>query len=125
MTTNNETWIIYKTESGNSLGWENRKLMPSGGLTDILAEEWDWSGAMPQVGERVREYANLSDPGNGITHGKDGNWVVTGVDSFNSPTSPLKIVVCTCQFQPIGSEWQEIRRGKPISDEMLASSAKA
>lgn len=124
MATNNETWIIYKAESGNSPGWEDRTLMPSGGLTDILAEEWDWSGVMPQVGERVRDYENLSDPGNGVTHGKDGHWIVTEVNSFNSPTCPLKIVICTCQFQPIESEWEEIRRGKPITDEILASSAK-
>lgn len=118
-----ETWILYKTETGDAHGWFDRKLMPSGSLTDILAEEWDWSGVMPQIGDRIREYANLSDPGNGITHGKDGNWVVVEVDTFNSPTSPLKIVVCTCQFQPVESEWQEIPRGKPITDEMLTSFA--
>lgn len=124
MTANHETWIIYKADSGNSPGWENRMLMPSGGLTDIVAEEWDWSGVMPQVGERVRDYENLSDPGNGVTHGKDGDWIVTKVDSFSSPTSPLNVVICTCQFQPIESDWQEIPRGKPITDEILASSAK-
>lgn len=118
------TWIIYRTDSLSASGWENRQLQPSGALTSILAEEHDYSGVMPQVGERVREYTNLSDPGNGITHGKDGDWIVTEVDSFHSPTSPLKIVMCTCQFQPIESEWQEIRRGKPITGEMLASSAK-
>lgn len=120
----NETWILYKAQKGNSPGWEDRQLQPSGALTSILAEEHDYSGVMPQVGERVREYTNLSDPGNGITHGKDGDWIVTEVDAFNSPTSPLKIVICTCQFQPIESEWEEIRRGKPITNEMLASSAK-
>lgn len=119
-----KTWILYKTDSLSASGWEDRQLQPSGALTSILAEEHDYSGVMPQVGERVREYTNLSDPGNGITHGKDGDWIVTEVDAFNSPTSPLKIVICTCQFQPIQSEWQEIRRGKPITDEMLASSAK-
>ena len=68
----NETWIVFKAESLSAHGWEERKLLPSGGLTDILATEWDFSGKLPQVGDRVREYANLQDPGNGVTHGRDG-----------------------------------------------------
>ncbi|ASC69635.1 hypothetical protein XM38_005640 [Halomicronema hongdechloris C2206] len=40
------TYIISKKHvfgicrSSNVPGWEKRMLMPSGGLTDILAEEW-------------------------------------------------------------------------------------
>ena len=43
-------------------GWEERKLMPSGGLTEMLTEAWDFSGKLPQIGDRVREYTNLEDP---------------------------------------------------------------
>jgi len=32
----NETWIVYKTESMDATGWENRQLMPGSSLTDIL-----------------------------------------------------------------------------------------
>ena len=61
----NETWIVFKAESLWAHGWEERKLLPVGGLTDILATEWDFSGKLPQIRDRVREYANLEDPGNG------------------------------------------------------------
>lgn len=115
----NETWIIFKADSANAPDWENRKL-PSGGLTEILAEEWDWSGQLPQVGDRVRDYANLANPGNGITHGKDGDWVVSEVQEFASPATEMKIVVCVCSYQPVDPQWQEINRGAPINDAMLA-----
>lgn len=125
MESKGETWIIYKTVSGNSSGWENRMLMPSEGLTDILAEEWDWSGEMPQVGDRVRDYTNLEEPGNGITHGRDGDWVVSKIQRFSSPDTRDRIVVCLCEFQPIDSQWEAIPRGKPIDAAMLAASTKA
>lgn len=115
----NETWIIFKADSANAPGWENRTLS-SGGLTEILAEEWDWSGQLPQVGDRVRDYANLVDPGNGITHGKDGDWVVSEVQEFASPATDMKIVVCVCRYQPVEPQWQEIARGAPINEAMLA-----
>ena len=47
----NETWIVYKTESMDATGWENPQLMSGTSLTDILHEEWDSSGVLPQVGE--------------------------------------------------------------------------
>jgi hypothetical protein len=49
-------WIIYKADSLSAPGWEDRALQPSGALTSILAEEHDYSGTLPTVGERVREY---------------------------------------------------------------------
>ncbi|TAF98921.1 MAG: hypothetical protein EAZ45_19070, partial [Oscillatoriales cyanobacterium] len=82
--TKNETWIVYKTESMSAEGWRERKLMPDGGLTDILSEEWDSSGKLPQIGDRVREYENLEDPGNGVTHGRDSNWIVKSIHKFSS-----------------------------------------
>jgi len=119
-----ETWIIYKTEGRDASGWEDRMLMPSEGLTDILAEEWDWSGKLPEVGDRVRDYINLEEPGNGITHGRDGDWVVSKIQRFSSTDTNDRIVVCICDFQPIDNQWEAIPRGKPIDAEMLATSAK-
>ena len=48
-----ETWIIYKTETMDAPDWEKRQLMPSGSLTDILGESWDFSGELPQAGDRL------------------------------------------------------------------------
>lgn len=113
---NNETWIVFKAESLSAHGWEERKLLPSGGLTDILATEWDFSGKLPQVGVRVREYANLKDPDNGITHGRDGDWVVTHVYQFSSRDTNLRVVICSCAYQPIEANWVELQRGKPVNE---------
>lgn len=108
---NDEAWVIYKASDPTAYGWETRAL-PSGGLTQILAEEHDWSGQLPQVGDRVRDYENLADPGDGVTHGRDGDWVVTEVQEFSSPASPVKIVVCLCSYQPTEGPWEELRRGE-------------
>lgn len=113
---NQETWIVYKVESMSAEGWKERKLMPSGGLTDILTEEWDSSGRLPQIGDRLREYANPQDPENGITHGRDGDWVVKSIDQFSSNNSNQQIVVCYCAYQPVESNWVELQRGKPINE---------
>ncbi|NET37670.1 MAG: hypothetical protein F6K19_37575 [Cyanothece sp. SIO1E1] len=120
MATKSETWIIYKTKTGNAPGWKERMLMPSQGLTDILSEEWNWSGHIPKVGDRLREYENLQDPGNGVTHGRDGDWVVSEIRQFTSPDTEDRIVVCYCEYQPIPENWEELHRGAPV-DEMLAA----
>ena len=39
-------WIVYKAETMSAPGWEERQLMPRGGLTDILWENWSNSGAI-------------------------------------------------------------------------------
>jgi hypothetical protein len=55
--------------------------------------------------------------------GKDGDWVVAEVQQFNSPDTDMKIVICVCRYQPIEAQWQELRRGAPISAESLAGVA--
>ena len=112
---NPETWIIYKTETMSDEGWEDRKLMPSQSLADVLSEEWDWSGKdFPQVGSRFREYENLDDPGNGASHGKDGDWVVTKIHQFISLDTEQRIMVCYCSYQPIEPNWEKMKRLKPL-----------
>jgi hypothetical protein len=115
-----ETWIIYKaisadpnTDPPNSL---ERKLIPSGGLTDILSESWNWKDAAPAVGDRVREFTNLENPGKGVTHGKDGDWQVTDIHEFTSPTDETRIIIAHCQYAPIQSEWEALNRITPHLD---------
>ena len=111
-----KTWILYKANSGDAEGWEERMLMPSQGLTDLLAEEWDWSGQLPQVGDHVREYTNLEEPGQGITHGRDGDWVVDEVLKFRSFDTQDRIVVCICVHSPIAAEWKKLKRRAPVNE---------
>lgn len=119
---NSRTWIVYKAEDADAEGWFDRRLMPGGGLTDVLEENWDWSShPLPEIGSRTRDYENLSDPGNGATHGKDGDWVVIRIQQFLDPDSSDRIVVCYCAYRPIEAAWQELKQGAPV-DEMLAAS---
>jgi len=113
-----ETWIVFKANGMSAHGWEERMLMPSSGLTDILAEEWDSSGKLPVVGERFREYTNLEDPGNGIAEGRDGDWVVAHIHQFSSPDTDQRIVVCYCDYLPLIPKWEKLQRGSPV-DQML------
>jgi hypothetical protein len=108
-----ETWIIYKAADPIAPDWMQRHLLPSGSLTQILAEEQDWSGRLPQVGDRMRCYGNPGDPGNGVSHGKDSNWIVAEVQEFSSDVTPIKIVVCLCKFDGIATEWQELNQVQP------------
>ena len=119
-----ETWIVFKTDDMSTPGWESRKLMPSGGLTDLLAENWDNSGKLPQVGDRVREYTNLEDPDNGVTHGRDGDWVVSKVQHFSSFDTDARIVVCYCSYEPASAEWEPLRRGLPVEEMMSSPTAR-
>ncbi len=118
-----QTWIIYKSNDPDDFGWEDRQLLPSGSLTSILSEEWHYSSnpEIPTVGDRVREYANLNDPGNGVTHGRDGEWEVVRVCQFASFDTDERIVVCYCQYQPIDAQWEKLERGIPV-DEILETS---
>ncbi|XGB43259.1 MAG: hypothetical protein LVS60_05645 [Nodosilinea sp. LVE1205-7] len=56
-----------------------------------------------------------------MSHGKDGDWVVAEVQEFSSPASPIKILVCLCNYQSIDSPWEEIERGAPLTQLSLAA----
>lgn len=115
-------WIVYKTESMSAPGWEERQLMPRGGLTNILWENWTWeeNPEIPQVGDKTRDYENLSDPGNGVTHGKDGDWVVTRVQQFSALDTDEQIVVCYCCYEPVTSDWEALQQSESVN-QMLAT----
>jgi len=116
-----ETWIVFKADESNGPGWESRQLLPSGNLTDILWENWDYSGQLPAVGDRVRDYACLdatAEPAGGVTHGRDGEWAVARIEQFSSFDSDRRIVVCYCSYEPIASDWQSLQRGTPVADKL-------
>lgn len=118
MVTRVKNWIVYRTDSASAPGWEERLLMPRESLTDILWEHRTNSNKLPKVGDRVQRFENLEDPGNGATHVKGDDWVVTEVHEFASPTTNMRIVICFCEYSPIEPEWLQMKRGKPV-DEML------
>lgn len=122
MSSKGKTWIVYKAaDDEDGEGWLERRLMPGGGLTNILWEVWDYgSHPLPEVGSRTRDYTNLEDPGNGLTHGKDGDWVVSRVQRFADEESGDRIAICWCRYDPIEPRWEELRRGAPV-DELLAA----
>lgn len=115
-------WVIFKCQP-NDPGWENRLLMPAGNCTQILHEEWWFSGDMPEVGDRPREYADLPnvEAGTTSTHGRDSDWLVTKVSHYTCPDDERDIVVCECVLAPIDDEWQEIPVGKPLTELLPAS----
>lgn len=118
-------WIVFKADNMSAPGWEERKLLPSGGLTDILWENWSSSGHLPKVGDRVREYTNLEDPDNGVTHGRDGDWTVTRIHQFSSFDTDQRIMVCYCSYQPITPKWEKLQRGAPVAEMLEAVKAES
>lgn len=112
-----KTLIFYKADCFNAHGWEDRLLMPSGGLTDTLAEEIDFSGKLPALGQRVREYLQDEDTGH-VTHGKDGNWIVNRIEQFSSFDTDTRIVLAWCSYQAVESQWQQLGRGRPVHELM-------
>lgn len=116
-----ETWILYKTETSDAEGWEARQLLPTKSLTDILWENLDYSGKLPQVGDRVRQYSQNPETGS-VTHAREGDWVVSHIHQFSSFDTDQRVVVCYCQYQPIVAEWQSVKRGQAVH-EMLKANA--
>lgn len=114
-----ETWIIYKANQMDAVGWEERCLMPGGSLTEILWENWDSSGILPKVGERIREYRQNEENGQ-ITHGREGDWMIKQIHQFSSFDTDQRIVVCYCQFQPIAENWETLQRGQLV-DEIIST----
>jgi len=116
-----ETWILFKTESSDAEGWEERKLLPSGNGTDLLWENWNYSGRFPAVGDRLRDYQQDSQAGP-LARGRDADWVISRVELFSSFDTDQRIMVCYCLYQPIQADWQPLERGLPI-DELLNQTA--
>lgn len=114
------TLIQYRADSLSAAGWESRKLMPDGRLTNLLWETIDYSGRLPASGDRIRNYQQDSASGL-VTHGKDGDWVVTEIQHFSSFDTKDRIIVCYCQYQPIRTDWQPLQRGLPASEALEAS----
>lgn len=116
-----KTLIQYRADSLSAPGWEDRKLMPDGRLTSLLWETIDYSGRLPASGDRIRNYQQDSASGL-VTHGKDGDWVVSRIEHFSSSETKDRIIVCYCQYQPVAAHWQPLKRGLPITEALEASS---
>jgi len=117
-----ETWIIFHAEP-NQPGWEERKL-PMGGLTDILNEQWDYSGRIPEVNDRFRQFLRIEEfvepqSPQSSTHSREGDWVVTRVERYPSGSadcSKREIVLCYCKFEPVLSVLEPMGRGEPLAE---------
>ncbi len=107
-----ETWIVFKANDMSAPGWEERKLLPFNSLTDILWENWDYSGKLPEIGSRIREYVEIASD----TYGRDGDWVVTQIHQFSSFDTNRRIVICNCEYQLITTHWEKLPRGLPITE---------
>ena len=119
MATEQGTWTIFKANESSAPGWKERKLMPNGGLTKILREAHHSRSDdqyLPKVGDRVEEFRKGQH--------RPSNWVVKSVKRFTSPDTEEKIVVCYCDYMPVEAEWQEVKRGKPVSEMLQAVEAK-
>jgi len=105
-------YIIFKTETADAEGWDDRQLMPNGSLTDILAEYYDASQRpLPQPGYRLRDYVRVEsaiDPQfpAASTHSRLSNWQVTRVEVYEPRemgSAFEAIAVCFCQWVPIAA----------------------
>lgn len=114
-----QTWIIYKSEPDQDHDWESRQLLPDGGLTDILKEEWSYSPDYAvSPGDRPRQFADITDTdiGTSSLHSAESSWLVTRVSKYSSPDDEVEIVVCYCKYEPIEPEWEQIPVGKPLTE---------
>ena len=102
--------FIFKTETADAPGWEERQLTHSRAGTDILAEHYDSSdNPPPQPGDRLPEFHRVpgfEDPqfSAASTHSREGNWQITRIEEYR-PTHPNSafhtILLCYCQYTPI------------------------
>ncbi len=78
--------VIFKADDSSAPGWEARTLEPSGSLTDLLGQHFDYSnGSAPEVGYRLPEFkhddvAATFDHRGGVPHQRLSPWRVSKVD---------------------------------------------
>ena len=103
-------WIVFKREWSDENGGDIL-LGNTHGLTNILDEHWDSSGAeSPQPGYRFTERIRVESLHNPEKHGwsthrRQSNWKVDRVEEY-TPDLPVgteytTIVVCWCVYDPI------------------------
>ena len=117
----NQTIVIFRADA-DAFGWIDRKLMPSGSLTKTLAEHSNYSGKIPKPGYRLDEFSSPDGSGRD-THWSPGDWIVTEVDHYPSPSEGKPaIAVCYCEYSPIERDWKPLGNGRPVP-ELLAEMA--
>jgi hypothetical protein len=62
----------------------------------------------------------VPNPNNGVTHGKDGDWIVTRVQQFSAVDTEEQIVVCYCCYEPVTSDWEALQQSESVN-QMLAT----
>ena len=90
-----------------------RVLGNSDSCTSILQENWDSSGkGDPQPGDRILNH-KTDETGQGWT--RRGDWVIDRVESYPANIPGLQefseILICTCKYAPIESEWKSNGKG--------------
>lgn len=109
-------YILFKTESLSSPGWEERSLAHTGALTSILAEHYNYSNKpLPKLGDRLREFAHFEESADpkflaATTHVRWGDWEVARVERFKpiDESEYDEFVVCYCHYSPVESDWKEL-----------------
>lgn len=100
-----EDWEIHRTTR------ESTRDKNSG--TSILQENWDYSGkGDPQPGDRISDHKS-DETGQGWT--RRGDWVIDRVESYPANIPGLQefseVLICTCKYDPIESEWRSNGKG--------------
>lgn len=102
--------VIFKADDSSAPGWEARTLEPSGSLTDLLAQHFDYSnGSAPEVGYRLPEFkhddvAATFDHRGGVTHQRLSAWCVSRVDEYVGNTGQEAmddVVIVYCAYEPL------------------------
>ena len=103
-------WIVFKREWGDKNGGKIM-LGNTHGLTNILDEQWDYSGKpSPEPGYRFTERVRVESLHNPDKHGwsnhyRQSNWKVDRVEEY-TPDIPIETeytiaVICWCVYDPI------------------------
>lgn len=127
------TWILFVLEIGQSdqlpRTVRNQLRLGFGGLSNLIAEHWSYRDGdrAPKTGDHLRQYTHLETPGEGISHGRDGDWQVTHCITYPGELGSgefREIVLAYCQYAPIDPEWQKLNLGAPLAELETASMGK-
>ena len=121
MTTSNKRTILSYRARMDSHGWLERRLMPSGYITDILAEQSFWGDhhKLPEPGDRFIVTSSRDGSGRS-THSAEGDWIVDRVVYYPRPSDDEPaIAICYCEYSPIEKDWKPMNVGRPVP-ELLA-----
>lgn len=112
--------VIFKAKGLNAPEWEGRTLQPSGALTDILSQHFDYSiKPAPGPGYRLLEFKHdpesaTFDHQGSATHHRESPWRVARVDEYVGNTGQeemAELLIAYCDYAPLPEEenpWVEM-----------------